>query len=78
VAGSFAYVADGTSGLQIINVSDPASPFVAGVADTPGPVEPFENLTGGGEGTLQPWMSTFRAGGRFRNQAALRSSMMGR
>ena len=36
VVGRFAYVADGTSGLQIINVADPTKPLVVGSYDTPG------------------------------------------
>ncbi len=36
VSGSYAYVADGTSGLQIIDVSNPVSPALAGSYDTPG------------------------------------------
>jgi len=35
VSGSYAYVADWGSGLQIINVSNPASPTLAGSYDTP-------------------------------------------
>jgi hypothetical protein len=34
--GSYAYVADGDSGLRIINVSDPAHPGEVGFYDTPG------------------------------------------
>ncbi len=36
VSGSYAYVADGYSGLQIVNVSNPASPTLAGSYNTPG------------------------------------------
>jgi hypothetical protein len=36
VSGNFAYVADGWTGLRIINVSNPQSPFEAGYYDTPG------------------------------------------
>ena len=32
---NFAYVADGSSGLQIIDVSNPANPFLLGEYDTP-------------------------------------------
>ncbi|MGB9722052.1 MAG: T9SS type A sorting domain-containing protein, partial [bacterium] len=35
VSGSYAYVADGGSGLRIINVSNPQSPYEAGYYDTP-------------------------------------------
>jgi hypothetical protein len=35
VQGRYAYVADGTSGLQIIDVSDPTAPVPAGNLDTP-------------------------------------------
>ncbi len=35
LAGSYAYVADGSSGLQVIDVSNPASPTLAGSYDTP-------------------------------------------
>ncbi|MDD4651151.1 MAG: SdrD B-like domain-containing protein [Methanothrix sp.] len=35
VSGSYLYVADGYSGLKIIDVSDPADPFRAGSCDTP-------------------------------------------
>jgi len=36
VAGSYAYVADGNWGLQVIDISDPASPTIAGDVYTPG------------------------------------------
>ncbi|MDI6756244.1 MAG: hypothetical protein QME78_17875 [Thermodesulfobacteriota bacterium] len=36
VSGNYAYVADGGSGLRIINISDPATPTEAGFYDTPG------------------------------------------
>jgi hypothetical protein len=36
VAGSHAYVADGASGLQVVDVSSPASPSIIGTCDTPG------------------------------------------
>lgn len=36
VLGNYAYVADGYSGLQVINVSNPADPVFAGSYDTPG------------------------------------------
>jgi hypothetical protein len=36
VAGNLAYVTDGDSGLQIIDVSDPANPVGRGGYDTPG------------------------------------------
>jgi hypothetical protein len=36
VAGSFAYVADGSSGLQVIDVSDPTLPTIVGSTDSPG------------------------------------------
>ncbi|MFZ1596397.1 MAG: hypothetical protein WAW26_11110, partial [Anaerolineae bacterium] len=35
VVGSLAYVADGSSGLQIIEVSNPANPILRGAYDTP-------------------------------------------
>ena len=35
MSGSYAYIADATSGLQIINVSNPAVPTIAGVYATP-------------------------------------------
>lgn len=34
VSGSYAYVADDTCGLRIINISDPSSPFEVGFFDT--------------------------------------------
>jgi Ca2+-binding RTX toxin-like protein len=34
--GNYAYVADGSSGLQIIDISNPAAPTLAGTYDTPG------------------------------------------
>ena len=37
VVGTMAYVADGYSGLRIIDVSNPAAPIQAGLYDTPGP-----------------------------------------
>jgi hypothetical protein len=36
VVGSFAYVAAGAAGLQIVNVSNPAAPAVVRTVDTPG------------------------------------------
>ena len=36
VAGSYAYVADGSSGLRIINVANPAAPTRSASYDTPG------------------------------------------
>ena len=36
VVGTTAYVADGDSGLQVIDVSNPASPQIIGSVDTPG------------------------------------------
>ncbi len=36
VSGAVAYVADWTSGLQVIDVSDPGSPVILGSVDTPG------------------------------------------
>ena len=36
VVGSHAYIADGSSGLRIINVTDPSNPFETGYYDTPG------------------------------------------
>lgn len=36
ISGNTAYVADGSSGLQIVDVSDPASPSLLGSYDTPG------------------------------------------
>ena len=36
VAGGKAYIAAGERGLQIVDVSDPLSPFVLGVLETPG------------------------------------------
>jgi len=39
VIGDLAYIADGDSGLRIINVSNPANPFEYGFYDTPGYVE---------------------------------------
>jgi hypothetical protein len=35
VLDGYAYVADGASGLQIIDVSDPSSPHIVGSIDTP-------------------------------------------
>jgi hypothetical protein len=34
--GGFAYVAAGSTGLQIVNVGTPSTPFIAGSLDTPG------------------------------------------
>ena len=36
VSGSYAYVVAGASGLQIVDVSDPRRPVIAGAIDTPG------------------------------------------
>jgi DNA-binding beta-propeller fold protein YncE len=35
IVGQYAYVADGYSGLQIIDILDPTSPWIVGGADTP-------------------------------------------
>ncbi len=35
VAGSYAYIADGYSGLQVIDISNPAVPAIVGSVDTP-------------------------------------------
>jgi hypothetical protein len=37
LSGNYAYVADYDSGLQIIDITDPANPIFAGSYDTPGP-----------------------------------------
>lgn len=36
IVGNYAYVADASSGLQILNISDPYSPSLVGSYDTPG------------------------------------------
>ena len=36
VVGSYAYVADATSGLRVIDISNPAAPFQVGFCDAPG------------------------------------------
>ncbi len=36
ISGSYAYVADGNSGLHIIDISNPESPIIAGTCDTTG------------------------------------------
>jgi hypothetical protein len=36
VAGNHAYLADGLSGLQVIDISDPTSPQAVGSVNTPG------------------------------------------
>lgn len=36
IRGDYAYVADWESGLQIINISNPGSPYLVGSCDTPG------------------------------------------
>jgi hypothetical protein len=36
ISGTLAYVADGSTGLQIIDVNNPASPMLSGTYDTPG------------------------------------------
>ena len=36
LSGTVAYLADGPSGLQVIDVSNPASPMILGSVDTPG------------------------------------------
>jgi len=36
VSGDYAYVADWTSGLQVVDMSDPTNPTIAGSVDTPG------------------------------------------
>ncbi len=56
VAGGYAYVADGYSGLSIVDISDPASPVSAGNYDTPGYAEGvfvsgnYAYVADGGEG----------------------------
>ena len=39
ISGTHAYVADGDSGLQVIDITDPASPQIVGSVDTPGSAE---------------------------------------
>jgi hypothetical protein len=36
VSGAYAYVADGSGGLQVIHVGDPTNPFLAVAYDTSG------------------------------------------
>ena len=36
ISGTCAYVADGSSGLQVIDISTPSSPHLIGSCDTPG------------------------------------------
>jgi hypothetical protein len=36
VSGTYAYIADGDSGLQVIDCSDPQNPEIVGTVDTPG------------------------------------------
>ena len=36
VSGTYAYVADGASGLQVIDITNPQSPQIVGSVDTPG------------------------------------------
>ena len=36
VVGQYAYVADGASGLQVVDVSSPTTPVIVGAAPTPG------------------------------------------
>ena len=36
LAGGFAFIADGSAGLQVVNISDPAQPTLAGSFDTSG------------------------------------------
>jgi hypothetical protein len=36
VAGTYAYVADYNSGLQVVDINDPANPSIVGACDTPG------------------------------------------
>ena len=36
VSGTYAYVADSSSGLQVIDITNPASPQIVGSVDTPG------------------------------------------
>ena len=39
--GNYAYVADRSSGLQIVNISNPTAPLLAGSYDTPGGARRF-------------------------------------
>ena len=39
VVGTLVYLADATAGLQVIDVSNPASPMIIGDVDTPGNAE---------------------------------------
>ena len=36
ISGGYAYVADGSNGLQVVDVSNPAVPTIVGSVDTPG------------------------------------------
>jgi len=36
IAGDYAFLSDGMSGLQVVDISDPDSPVIVGSADTPG------------------------------------------
>ncbi len=37
IVGDMAYVADGSSGLQVIDITTPSEPVIIGSVDTPGP-----------------------------------------
>jgi len=58
ISGSHAYVAANSDGLQVIDISDPASPQVAGAVDTPGhaksvAISGFNAFLADGSGGLQ-------------------------
>jgi len=36
VAGDYAYIASGVSGIQVVNISNPTAPYLAGLGDPPG------------------------------------------
>ena len=46
LAGNYAYVADGTSGLRVVNVSDPADPVLVGGLSIPSPYAAYSVQVG--------------------------------
>ena len=67
VAGNYAYVADGSSGLRIINVSDPAAPSEAGFYDTPGHANDVAVAAGDPQGHTYAYVADGDSGLRIIN-----------
>jgi hypothetical protein len=42
VSGTYAYVADGSAGLQVVDISNPSAPVITGSVDSPGDAQDIE------------------------------------